>query len=312
MPKWTEHDIPDQTGRTILITGANSGLGLAAAGMLAGAGARVLMACRSPERGAAALRTVTARGTAELVQLDLADLGSVHDAAKDIRNRTGDRLDVLMNNAGVMMTPKQRTKDGFELQFGTNHLGHAALTWLLMPALRAVPAARVVTVSSMAARPGRVDLADPNFEHRRYLPNAAYAQAKLANLLFALELDRHAREAGLDLISVAAHPGYTATNLTPNMATAHGRGVTGTAIRLLSGIADRLIAQNVRMGVLPQVYAATAPDVHGGEYYGPDQLREMRGHPHRIPVPVPGQDIIAAAGLWALSAELTKVEPDPA
>jgi protochlorophyllide reductase len=184
MPQWTANDIPDQTGRTVLITGANSGLGLAAAGLLADRGARVLMACRSPERGKEALRTVG--GTAELVKLDLADLGSVREAAEDVRARTGDRLDVLMNNAGVMMTPKQRTADGFELQFGTNHLGHAALTWLLMPALRTVPGARVVTLSSMAARPGRVDLADPQFEHRRYQPNTAYSQAKLANLMFAL------------------------------------------------------------------------------------------------------------------------------
>jgi NAD(P)-dependent dehydrogenase (short-subunit alcohol dehydrogenase family) len=312
MPKWTEHDIPDQTGRTVLITGANSGLGLAAAGMLAARGARVLMACRSPERGQAALREVAARGTAELVTLDLADLGSVREAAADVRERTGDQLDVLMNNAGVMMTPKQRTKDGFELQFGTNHLGHAALTWLLMPALRAVPGARVVTLSSMMARGGRVDLADLNFEHRRYLPNAAYAQAKLANLLFALELDRHAREAGLDLLSVAAHPGYTATNLTPNMGRSRGSSPIGLAIRVFGRIGDRVFGQNVRTGVLPQVYAATAPDVQGGRYYGPDGLGEMRGHPHQVSIPGPGQNTAAAAGLWTLSAELTKVEPDPA
>ncbi len=310
MPKWTEHDIPDQAGRTVLITGANSGLGLAAAGMLAAAGARVLMACRSPERGETALRTVAARGAAELVKLDLADLSSVREAAADIRTRTDDRLDILMNNAGVMMTPKQQTKDGFELQFGTNHLGHAALTWLLMPALRVTPGARVVTVSSLTARPGKIDLADPNFERRRYLPNIAYSQAKLANLMFALELDRRARGAGLDLVSVAAHPGYTATNLTPTMARSRG-GLLGTAMRVFVGIGDALLGQNVRTGVLPQVYAATAPDVHGGEYFGPDGILELRGHPRRTDIPGSGRDTVTAAGLWELSAELTKVEPDP-
>jgi len=309
MSMWTASDIPDQTGRTVLITGANSGLGLAAAGLLADRGARVLMACRSPERGQEALRTVG--GTAELVKLDLADLGSVHAAAKEIRERTGDRLDVLMNNAGVMMTPKRRTADGFELQFGTNHLGHAALTWLLMPALRGVSGARVVTLSSMAARPGRVDLADPQFEHRRYQPNTAYSQAKLANLMFAIELDRHARKAGLDLVSVAAHPGYTATNLTVNMSRSRS-GIAGTAMGLATAIGDRLFSQNVQVGVLPQVYAATAPEVRGGEYYGPDGFREIRGHPRRVPIPTPGQDTEVAAKLWDLTAELTKVDPDPA
>jgi NAD(P)-dependent dehydrogenase (short-subunit alcohol dehydrogenase family) len=316
MPKWTATDIPDQSGRTVLITGANSGLGLAAAGLLAGRGARVLMACRSPERGEQALRTVTegaaAGGSAELVRLNLADLGSVHQAAKDIRARTGDRLDVLMNNAGVMMTPKQRTTDGFELQFGTNHLGHAALTWLLMPALRASKGARVVTLSSLAARPGQVDIADPNYEHRSYLPNSAYAQSKLANLLFALELDRHAGRAGLDLISVAAHPGYTATSLIGNMARSRGRSPIGAAIAFFGGIGDRLVGQNVWFGVLPQVYAATAPDVRGGEYFGPDGLFEMRGHPHRVAIPKQGQDPDLAARLWRRTAELTKVDPDPA
>src|SRR5437763_4312447 len=233
MPNCTEADIPDQSGRTVLVTGANSGLGLRAAEVLAGKGARVLMACRSPERGETALRAVTRNGgKAELVELDLADLGSVRTAAQRVRELTGDQLDVLMNNAGVMATPKRTTKDGFELQFGTNHLGHAALTWLLAPALRARPAARVVTLSSTAARPGRIDLADPNFEHRRYGAASGYYQAKLANLVFAMELDRRARAAGLALGSVAAHPGLTATNLATNMAHAHGRAL-GRAIDVL-------------------------------------------------------------------------------
>src|SRR3954452_4709068 len=193
MSKWTEADIPDQSGRTVLITGANSGLGLHSARTLAAKGARVLIACRSAERGAEALRSVgaLAQTRPELVQLDLADLESVRRAAAGVRESTGDTLEVLINNAGVMAPPKSRTTDGFELQFGTNHLGHAALTWLLMPALRGGTAPRVVTLSSMAARGGRIDIADPNFEQRRYSPDAAYRQSKLANQVFALELDRH-------------------------------------------------------------------------------------------------------------------------
>jgi protochlorophyllide reductase len=307
---WTANDIPDQTGRTVLITGANSGLGLAAAGLLAGRGARVLMACRSPERGAEALRAVG--GAAELVKLDLADLGSVHAAAKEIRTRTGDRLDVLMNNAGVMMTPKRTTADGFELQFGTNHLGHAALTWLLMPALRTRPGARVVTLSSTAARAGKVDFADLNFEHRRYLPTAAYGQAKLANLLFALELDRRAGKAGLDLVSVAAHPGYTATNLVNNMAGSREGGPLATLIEFFGEIGGRFVAQGIPAGTLPMLYAATSPNVRGGDYYGPDGMFEIRGLPGRATIPRLASDSELAARLWDRTAELTGVAPDPA
>jgi NAD(P)-dependent dehydrogenase (short-subunit alcohol dehydrogenase family) len=187
---WTETDIPDQTGRTVVITGANSGLGLRSAEVLAAKGARVLMACRSPERGADALRRVLAGGgKAELVALDLADLSSVRAAAADIRERTGDAVDVLMNNAGVMATPRGWTADHFETQFGTNHLGHAALTWLLMPALRTQPGARVVTLSSLAHKMGDLQVADPNYEARRYSAWPAYGQSKLANVNFTLTVN---------------------------------------------------------------------------------------------------------------------------
>jgi protochlorophyllide reductase len=157
-----------------------------------------------------------------------------------------------------------------------------------------------------------VDLTDPNFERRTYLPNTAYSQAKLANLLFALELDRHAGRAGLDLVSVAAHPGYTATSLVPNMARSRGRSPMAAAISFFGGLGDRLIGQHVRIGVLPQVYAATSAEVRGGEYYGPDGLLEMRGYPHRVSIPKAGQDAELAARLWDRTAELTKVDPDPA
>jgi protochlorophyllide reductase len=195
MPKWISRnwdttDIPDQSGRTVLVTGANSGLGLRTAEVLAGRGAHVVLACRSAERGQRALEQVLATGgKAELVSLDLADLSSVRAAAALVRERTGDALDVLVNNAGLMAVPLGRTADGFERQFGTNHLGHAALTWLLMPALRTRPGARVVTVSSLAHQVGNIDLADPNYEVRRYTAWSAYGQSKLANVKFALTVN---------------------------------------------------------------------------------------------------------------------------
>ncbi|MBB5959851.1 protochlorophyllide reductase [Saccharothrix tamanrassetensis] len=303
---WTEGDIPDQTGRTVLVTGANSGLGLRTAEVLGAKGARVLLACRSPERGRRALERVLAGGgTAELVALDLADLASVRDAAAAVRERTGS-LDVLMNNAGVMAVPLGRTADGFERQFGTNHLGHAALTWQLMPLLRATPGARVVTLSSLAHTGGSLDLADPNYEVRRYSSWRAYSQSKLANLLFARELDRRCRSAGVDVTSVAAHPGITATELSANMARSRGNPL----VALGAKVGD-FFAQSVEKGALPQLYAATSPDVEGGGYYGPDGWRGMRGHPTRADSSAAARDELAAARLWDLTAELTGVTPDP-
>lgn len=203
--RWTEADIPDQSDRTVLITGANSGLGLQSAKALANRGAHVLLGCRSRERGEQAVRAV---GGGTLVALDLADLDSVRRAATAVRELTGDRLDVLMNNAGVLAPPRARTQDGFESQFGINHLGHAALTWLLMPALRGAGHARVVTLSSMVARGACLDLNDPNFERQRYHASVAYSRSKLANQVFAMELDRRLRTADETVVSVAAHPGY--------------------------------------------------------------------------------------------------------
>ncbi|MFD1150489.1 oxidoreductase [Saccharothrix hoggarensis] len=312
MPKWTPRkwdtaDIPDQGGRTVLVTGANSGLGLRTAEVLAGKGAHVLLACRSAERGQRALERVLATGgKAEVVPLDLADLSSVRTAAAEVRERTGDALDVLVNNAGIMAVPLGRTADGFERQFGTNHLGHAALTWLLMPALRTRPGARVVTVSSLAHQIGRVDLADPNYEVRRYTPWGAYGQSKLANLLFARELDRRTRTAGVDVTSVAAHPGLTATELSGNMAKAHRNPLLGLGARISDSF-----SQNVEVGALPQLYAATSPDVEPGGYYGPDGFREMRGHPAPAGSTTAARDELAASRLWDLTAKLTGVAPDP-
>lgn len=305
--KWDTADIPDQGGRTALVTGANSGLGLRTAQVLAEKGAHVLLACRSAERGRRALEQVLAAGgKAEVVPLDLADLASVRAAAALVRERTGDALDVLVNNAGVMAVPKGRTADGFETQFGTNHLGHAALTWLLMPALRTRPGARVVTVSSLLHRIGRLDLADPNYETRRYTAWGAYGQSKLANLLFARELDRRTRAAGVDVTSVAAHPGATATELSANMARARGNPLLGLGTKL-----SDLFSQPVAVGALPQLYAATSPDVEPGGYYGPDGFRETRGHPAPAGSTAASRDQLAANRLWDLTARLTGVAPDP-
>ncbi len=303
MTRWSAADIPDQSGRTVLVTGANSGLGLETARVLAGRGATVLMGCRDPERGRRALERVG--GSAALVILDLADLASVRRAATEVRERTGDALDVLVNNAGVMATPHRRTANGFELQVGTNHLGHAALTWLLAPALR--PGARVVTLSSLAHRGGGLSVGDLNFERRAYSAVTAYSQSKLANLLFALELDRRARAAGRELVSVAAHPGLTDTELAPNSARSR-LPLLGPLVKL----GNKLVTQGVRPGALPQLYAATATDVSGGEYVGPAWLAETRGPPAPAWCSGAARDPETAARLWQRTAELTGVAPDPA
>jgi NAD(P)-dependent dehydrogenase (short-subunit alcohol dehydrogenase family) len=308
--KWSEVDIPDMTGRTVLITGANSGLGLQDSRVLAGKGARVLLGCRSPERGQEALRSVAALATGaapELVSLDLGELDSVRKASDAVRGLTGDSLDVLVNNAGVMAPPKGKTKDGFETQFGVNHLGHAALTWLLLPALRGAGSARVVTVSSVAAQPGRIAFDDPNFERRRYSASRAYAQSKLANQVFALELDRHLRAAGDDVISVAAHPGFVSSNLGATMAKAWSNP-------LLSAILNfgmPTFGQSPRMGALPTLYAATAEDVVGGTYYGPRGPAGFYGHPRKMGLVRAALDARQASALWQMTAQMTGVTPDP-
>jgi NAD(P)-dependent dehydrogenase (short-subunit alcohol dehydrogenase family) len=313
--RWTEADIADQTGRTVVVTGANSGLGLRTAEVLAGKGARVFLACRSAERGAKALEQVRAAASGaapELVKLDLGDLASVRAAAASVRELTGDRLDVLVNNAGVMATARGRTADGFELQFGTNHLGHAALTWLLMPALRGGTHARVVTLSSLAATGGRIHLDDPNGEHRRYNAAAAYGQAKLSNQVFMVELDRRLRAAGDDITSVAAHPGYTATGLGSGMARSYSNPVVRTLIAGGHRIGEVLFAQNTRIGALPQLYAATAEGVEGGGYFAPRGAGNLRGHPVQVATLGVARSESLGTALWDLTAKLTGVTPDPA
>ncbi len=309
MSGWSAVDVADQAGRTVLVTGASSGLGLQTAAVLASHGAMVLMGCRDPVRGRAALDRVRASSgaaDATLILLDLADLSSVHKAADEVRTITGDQLDVLVNNAGVMASPLRCTADGFELQIGTNHLGHAALTWLLAPAL--LPGARVVTVSSLAHRGGGLDVDDLNFQRRRYNSVTAYSASKLANLLFTFELDRRVRDSGRDLIAVAAHPGLTDTELVANTTRMRLPGPFARVARW----GNKLISQGVAAGTLPQLYAATAPDVRSGEYFGPTRLGETRGAPGRVTASPAARNERTARLLWDRTAELTGVPPDPA
>lgn len=294
MSRWTPADLPDLSGRTALVTGANSGLGFHTSLELARHGARVLMACRDPRRAQDALGRLRAAGAeAELVALDLASLASVQAAASDVASRVG-ALDVLVCNAGVMAVPRRLTEDGFESQLGTNHLGHFALVGRLLPQLLAAPAPRVVVVSSGAHRMGRIDLDDLQAE-RSYSRWRAYGQSKLANLLFAAELDR--RAAGR-LASVAAHPGYAATHLQS------GQG--SPVMEGLMRLGNATIAQSDAQGAWPSLYAAGAPEARSGAYYGP-ALLELRGHPKEVGRSAAAQDVVVAGGLWEASERLTGV-----
>jgi NAD(P)-dependent dehydrogenase (short-subunit alcohol dehydrogenase family) len=287
MPKWTEADIPDQSGRTVVVTGANSGLGAATARALAAHGATVVLACRDTAKGAAAAATMT--GAPSVRALDLADLASVRAFAKETVT-----VDVLINNAGVMAVPHQRTADGFEMQLGTNFLGHFALTGLLLPRITE----RVVTLSSGVHKIGKIDLGDLNFDRRRYRPWASYAQSKLADLMFAYELQRRLAHHGSRVRSVAAHPGYAATEL---------QGHTESLMDRVMALGNRVVAQSAAMGALPTLYAATMPEVSGGDYYGPDGIGELRGHPHRVGSSKASKDTGVATKLWDRAAELTGV-----
>jgi NAD(P)-dependent dehydrogenase (short-subunit alcohol dehydrogenase family) len=304
MARWTAADIPDQGGRTVVVTGANTGLGLASARALAAKGARVVMACRDATRGTSALDAVAqdaVDAAPELVTLDLADLDSVRSCAAELSSRF-ERVDVLINNAGVMATPLRRTAQQFELQIGTNHLGHFALTGLLVPTLLRAPVPRVVTVSSMGHRMGRIRLDDLNWEHGRYWRWRAYGQSKLANLLFTAELQRRAIAARVALTAVAAHPGTSATELDRYLPTAK----LTDAVPLL----QRMTSQPAEIGALPQLYAATMPDVIADDYWGPDGFLEQRGYPRRVGRSEAASDDDVADRLWRLSEELTGVTYD--
>jgi NAD(P)-dependent dehydrogenase (short-subunit alcohol dehydrogenase family) len=307
---WTTDDMGDLTGRTAVVTGANSGLGLATTLALAAHGAHVVMACRSEERATAAMVTVRERvpdASLAFVPLDLADLSSVRDAASHVVDSTGraegaGRIDLLINNAGVMALPKRQTADGFEMQFGTNHLGHFAFTGLVLDAVRATPGSRVVTVASNAHKIGRIDF-DDLMGARRYRKWKAYGQAKLANLLFAYELQHRLAASGADTISVAAHPGYANTELQLRGPQMQGSSFTERVMDWANG----RVAQSAEMGALPTLYAATADDVHGGDYVGPDGWLEQKGHPVKVPSNARSHDTGVARRLWSVSEELTGV-----
>jgi NAD(P)-dependent dehydrogenase (short-subunit alcohol dehydrogenase family) len=308
---WNAADLGDQTGKTVLVTGANSGLGLSSAKALAAAGARVLMACRDRERAERARREVetaarvehdgTPPAAPEVVALDLADLASVAACAKEVAARV-ERLDVLLNNAGVMAIPLRRTAQGHEAQFGTNHLGHFALTAGLLERLLAAPAPRVVTTSSFMHHLGRMRWDDVDW-HRGYRKWEAYGQSKLANLMFTFELDRRARAAGTSLVAAAAHPGYASTHLQRRGPEMSGSRVMAVAMRIGNGIA----AQSADGGALPQLYAAVAPGVSGGDYVGPGGPFELRGSPKNVRASKRAYRTDDAARLWAMSEEMTGV-----
>ncbi len=297
MTSWTTANIPNQTGRTAIVTGANTGLGLETAKALAAKGAHVVLAVRNLDKGAAAVEWISRsvpNADLELQRLDLGSLKSVREAADEIRAKH-DTIDLLINNAGVMTPPKETTEDGFELQFGTNHLGHFALTGLLLDRLLPVPGSRIVTVSSIGHRFSRGIRFDDLQWERSYNRLQAYGQSKLANLLFTYELQR--RLIGQHTAALAAHPGGSDTELARHLPRAAQR-----AVPLL-----RPLFQEAAMGALPTLRAATDPGALGGQYYGPDGLGEQKGHPKLVTSNERSYDIELQRRLWAVSEELTGV-----
>ncbi len=300
-PHWTESDVPDQSGRVAIVTGSNSGLGFDTARVLAQRGAKVVMAVRDTAKGeAAAAQIGKAVPAADIAvhKLDLGSLASVREAAAELGG-TYPRIDLLINNAGVMYPPKQTTADGFELQFGTNHLGHFALTGLLLNNLLPVAGSRVVVVASIAHNiRAKIAFDDLQWERRRYERVASYGQSKLANLMFAYELQRRLAAANAKTIAVAAHPGVSNTELMR-----HVPGSSLPGVKLLAG----LVLNSAELGALPTLRAATDPTVVGGQYYGPDGFRELRGYPKLVDSSGQSHDRGIQQRLWTVSEELTGV-----
>jgi NAD(P)-dependent dehydrogenase (short-subunit alcohol dehydrogenase family) len=291
---WSAERLPEQSGRIAIVTGANSGIGFETARVLAEKGATVNMACRNLAKAnpkADEIRERHPGAKVEVMQLDLADLESVRSFADAFRAKY-DRLDLLINNAGVMVPPYGKTVQGFETQFGINHLGHFALTGALLDLLTDTPGSRVVNVSSMAHRIGKIDFSNLNWD-KGYNAQAAYGQSKLANLLFTYELQRRLKKAGKDTLSVAAHPGWTETNLQQH----------SSSFMFL----NKFFAQDALMGALPTLYAAAEPDVHGAQYYGPSGFLEMNGPPKRVNSNKRSHDQNVAERLWHISEDLTGV-----
>lgn len=294
--KWTTENMPDQSGKVAIVTGANSGTGFETARELARKGATVVLACRSQSRGETAVSQISnenPNAKVELLLLDLGDLASVRRFSDEFNGRY-DRLDLLINNAGVMIPPLGKTTDGFELQFGINHLGHFALTGHLLDQITSTPKARVVSVSSAAhQRPNtKIDFENLNAE-KAYDKNAAYCQSKLANVHFTYELHKRFKAAGIDAIASAVHPGWVHSNLMRH--------------NLMFRIITPLFGQSTAMGALPALYAATAPDVEGADYYQPDRMMGFRGHPEQARSSKQSYDTAVSAKLWTVSEELTGV-----
>lgn len=302
---WNVENIPSLENRVALVTGGNSGVGYETAMALAGKGAHTIIAARNAEkcaRAAEAVRRAFPEAVVETIALDLADLVSVHACAENFHARF-QTLDILVNNAGVMAIPFRRTAQNLEMQFGTNHLGHFALTGLLLPAILAAPNARVVTVSSGLHQRGKIEF-DNLDGTKKYNRGAAYASSKLANLLFAYALQRRFEQANTRAISVGCHPGYAATNLQ-----SAGPRMDGNKFNeRMMQVANRLFAQSSAMGALPLLYAATAPDVNGGDYIGPIGMMGMRGYPGKARSSELSHNVALAEKLWQVSEELTQVQ----
>ena len=294
MSHWIAAEMPSQTNRVAVVTGANSGIGFETTKALAAKGAKVVMACRNLQKADFAADRIRAQlpgAQLSVMHLDLADLASIHAFAEAF-GRKFDKLNLLINNAGVMVPPFSKTKDGFELQFGANHLGHFALTGLLLPHIRATPWVRVINVSSGAHRMGKLEFGNLQAE-KGYKPWAAYGQSKLANLLFMRQLNVYFAREQLDALAAAAHPGYTGTNLQ----------ATSGVFKFLNPV----LGQKPEMGALPTLYAATAPDVKPNDYYGPDGFQEMRGYPEKVSMSADAQNSALAERLWRVSEKLTGV-----
>ncbi len=304
MANWTSENVPEFNGKTVIVTGANSGIGYETALTMARKGAQVVMACRNVQKGetaAAAIRGEVSKPLIEVMKLDLSDQASVRAFASAFQQKYA-YLHVLYNNAGVMAIPYAKSVDGFEMQLASNHFGHFALTGLLLDTLLNTPKARVVNTSSILHKGGKFDFANLNNDVG-YTPGAAYSRSKMANLLFTYELQRKLEAAKADVISVAAHPGYSATNLQ-----FVGPQLEGSAFRArMAGWMNNIFAQSAYMGSLPNLYAGTAPDVKGGDYIGPAGIMEMRGYPTTVRSVELSYDHALAAQLWQVSEDLTNV-----
>jgi len=307
MSKWTQQDMPDLTGKVLIVTGANSGLGFESTKALAEHGATVVMAVRNMEKGEKARADIlkeVPNAKLDLMKLDNADLSSVQAFAAAFREKY-DRLDILLNNAGVMAIPRQETADGFEMQFGVNHLAHFALTSMLLDMLTRTPGARVHSVSSSAAFNAQINFDDLMGEED-YSRWGAYGQSKLANAMFATELNRQLKTAGYDTIANSSHPGFVMGNLQTNSLEQSGAPLME---RVLYGLGETIVGQDISMGVLPQLYASTAPDAKGGVFYGPKTFR-VRGYPAEQPCNDALNNPALLKRLWDVSEELTKVKYD--